>query len=276
MLAGTTGLLYAAPLRSGDDGTEQTISMLRNLVDDAWKDPEVNRAAIEIVRQSGVPQYDSWGQIRAIYDFAHSFYFVNDPLNKETLRPTRALLELRAGDCDDINANVLPALLGSIGFETRLVTIAADSRYPDLFSHVYAEVFQDGAWYPLDAARPDAQFGVAPARYYRREWWSLEDGSHGDYTDDGTMAGYMPRALRGLGAVVASSPASVASALLTDTSQILQSVGGQTVQAAIQPAQGPGGATMVAPGAATLTASSGTELLILLGVGIALWALFKD
>jgi hypothetical protein len=268
MLAGTTGLLYSAPLRGGDDGTEQTIHMLRTLVDDAWKDPCVNRAAIEIVRQAGVPQYDSWGQIRAIYDFAHSFYFVNDPLTKETLRPTRALLELRAGDCDDINANVLPALLGSIGFETRLVTIAADPQFPDLFSHVYAEVFQDGQWYPLDAARPDAQFGVAPSRYYRREWWSLEDGSHGDYSGDG-MAGYAPRGLRGLGQVPVSS---VANSILSDASQLL-AVGGQAVQSAVQPAQGPGGAVLVSP-TVTPPISTGAELLIFAGAALALWALF--
>src|SRR5579872_7064876 len=122
------GLFYSAPLAGGDAGPEQTISLLRVLVDDAWKDPVVNRTAIEVIRNAGVPPYDTWGQIRAIYDFARRFYFVNDPVMKEALRPTRDLLELMAGDCDDINGNVLPALLGSIGLETRLVTVAADSQ----------------------------------------------------------------------------------------------------------------------------------------------------
>src|ERR1700676_1643780 len=127
----TPGLLYSAPLALGDDGPAQTISMLRSLVDDAWKDPFVNRTAIEIIRNAGVGPFDSWGQVRAIYNYAHSFYFVNDPITKEAVRPTRDLLELKAGDCDDINGNVLPALLGTIGFETRLVTVAADPNAPD-------------------------------------------------------------------------------------------------------------------------------------------------
>jgi hypothetical protein len=178
------GVLYSARLQSGDDGTAQTIAMLRNLVDSAWKDPFVNRTAIEIIRNAGVQPFDLWGQVRAIYNYARSFYFVNDPITKEAVRPTRDLLELKAGDCDDINGNVLPALLGTIGFEVRLVTVASDPNAPDVFSHVYCEAFIDGQWYPLDAARPNATIGVAPAFFYRRAWWSLSDDSYGDYSSD--------------------------------------------------------------------------------------------
>src|SRR5258708_5940357 len=148
--------LYATPLLGGDAGTEQTIWKLRGLIDDAWKNSYVNRTAIDIVRNAGVQPYDSWGQIRAIYNWIlANFYFVNDPVTKEALRPTTELLDLMAGDCDDINSNMLPALLGTIGYETRFITIAADPEHPDSFSHIYVEVFQDGQWYPLDASRPD-------------------------------------------------------------------------------------------------------------------------
>lgn len=259
----TPGLIFSAPLAGGDDGTAQTISMIRALVDDAWKDPFVNRTAIEIIRNSGAPPYDKWSQIHAIYDYAHSFYFVNDPITKEALRPTRELLELKAGDCDDINANVLPALLGTIGYETRLVTIAADPNYPDSFSHVYCEVFVDGEWWPLDAARPGAVFGVAPPNFYRREWWSLVDSSHSDYSTDapGSMAGYSVRGIRGLGSV-----ATDISQALTTGGGALTSVGGQMVQSAIQPAQGPGGAMLSSPPSpAAILQQEETDLLILLG-----------
>ena len=268
MIHGTPGLLYSAPLAGGDSGTEQTISMLRSLVDDAWKDPEVNRAAIEIIRGAGVQPYDSLGQIQAIYNFAHSFYFVNDPVTKEALRPTRELLQLMAGDCDDINANVLPALLGTIGYETRLVTIAADPNNPDSFSHVYAEVFQDGDWIPLDAAAPGASFGVAPRHFFRREWWSLVDGSHGDYSNgDSAMAGYEPVGIRGLGSLTSD-----VAALLTSSGGALQAVGGQTVQNAVQTAIGPGGASMVAPPSpAVVAATQEKDLLILAGALALVW-----
>jgi len=267
----TPGLLYSAPLALGDDGPRQTIAMLRSLVDSAWKDPFVNRTAIEIIRNAGVAPYDSWGQVRAIYDYAHSFYFVNDPITKEAVRPTRDLLELKAGDCDDINANVIPALLGTIGFETRLVTIAADPQAPDSMSHVYAEVFMDGEWYPLDAARPGAVIGVAPAHFYRRMWWSLTDDSFGDYPPDssGNMAGYSRRGIRGL-AGLASDLQAVGTAL--------QSVSGQHVQSVLGPTIGPGGAVSVsAPPATGFSLSSGTgELLLFAGIGLALWLVMKD
>jgi len=262
----TPGLLYATPLLGGDAGPSQTISMLRALVDDAWKDPFVNRTAIEIVRNAGVQPFDSWGQIRAVYNWVKTnFYFVNDPVMKEALRPTRELLELLAGDCDDINANVLPALLGTIGYETRLVTIAADPNAPDTFSHVYAEVFQDGNWIPLDAARPGATFGVAPPHFFRRAWWSLTDDSHGDYSEDApTMAGGSH--LRGLGSI-STDLASVFSSVGTT----LRSVSGQTVQSPIGQTIGPGGAMSMTPSSGLSLSSGEGELIFLLAAAGLIW-----
>jgi Transglutaminase-like superfamily len=268
-IADRSGLLFSAPLAWGDDGTAQTIAVLRGLVDDAWKDPFVNRTAIEIIRNAGAQPHDSQAQIAAIYDYARSFYFVNDPITKEALRPTRELLQLKAGDCDDINANVLPALLGSIGFETRLVTVASDARMPDYFSHVYCEVFIDGEWYPLDAARPGAVIGVAPESFFRRQWWSLTDDSHEDYPGgaDGTMSGYHPQTLRGLAGVTSD-----VAAILTDASGALKSVGGQTVRPVVGPAIGPGGAAMSVPAQTSFFSTSTGELLFLAAViGGILW-----
>jgi hypothetical protein len=271
----TPGLLYSAPLGLGDAGPQQTISMLRSLVDDAWKDPFVNRTAIEVIRNAGVQPFDSWGQIRALYDYARSFYFVNDPITKEALRPTRDLLEMKAGDCDDINGNVLPALLGTIGFETRLVTVACDPQMPDHFSHVYAEVFQDGEWYPLDAARPGAVMGVAPSFFYRRRWWSLVDDSYGDYSPnapDGTMSGYKPFGMRGLNGL-----AEDVTAIFQGASTTLRSVSGQSVQNVVGSTIGPGGAVSVSPPASGFSLSSGTgELFILAALGFGLWLVMKD
>lgn len=268
------GVLYSAALQQGDDGTAQTVGMLRSLVDSAWKDPFVNRTAIEIIRNAGVQPFDQWGQIRAIYNYGHSFYFVNDPITKEVVRPTRELLELKAGDCDDINGNVLPALLGTIGFETRLVTVASDPQAPDVFSHVYCEVFVDGEWYPLDAARPGATIGVAPAFFYRRAWWSLTDDSRGDYSSDsdGAMAGYAPRTVRGLAGVTSD-----VAAILTDASGALKSVGGQTVQNVLGPAIGPGGAAqMSAPAPQPFLSTGLGELLLVAAVVGGIWWLAKD
>lgn len=262
----TPGLIFSAPLAGGDGGTRQTISMLRSLVDDAWKDPFVNRTAIEIIRNAGAPPYDEWSQIRAIYEYAHSFYFVNDPITKEALRPTRELLQLKAGDCDDINANVLPALLGSIGYETRLVTIAADPQSPDSFSHVYCEVFLNGEWIPLDAARPGAVLGVAPPYFYRRRWWSLVDDSYGDYDGAGQMAGYARRGVRGLAGFATD---------LMAVGNGITSVGGQVIQSVVNPAQGPGGALLTTQPTVqpAITQNEIGILLAVAAVGLIWWGL---
>lgn len=271
LLASThSGVLYSAPLAGGDDGPAQTIEMLRSLLDDAWKDPLVNRTAIEIIRSAGVQPYDSWGQIRAIYNWVRSnFYFVNDPVTKEALRPTRDLLELMAGDCDDINGNILPALLGTIGYETRLVTIAGDREYPDHYSHVYAEVLQDGKWYPLDAARPGAVLGMAPQYFFKRAWWSLTDGSHGDYPASapaGAMAGYARSGVRGLN----GWSTNIVSGLRIG-SGVLQSINGQHVQPVLgQPVIGPGGAVTTAPVAVTPPSGS-NDIAVMIGLGLLFW-----
>jgi hypothetical protein len=271
----TPGLLYSAPLLSGDAGPRQTIGMLRALVDQAWKDPVVNRTAIEIIRSAGVAPFDSWSQIHAIYNFARQFYFVNDPVSKEALRPTRELLKLMAGDCDDINGNILPALLGSIGFETRLVTIAADPEAPESFSHVYAEVWCNGQWIPLDAARPGAVFAVAPPHFYRRAWWSLVDDSHGDYPDDSgsSMSGYVRRGVRGLGSITSDLETIFAGATST-----LRSISGQTVQPVLNPAIGPGGQSFVTPSpTSSLSLGPGMGELLFLGLaGALIWWGLKD
>jgi Transglutaminase-like superfamily len=269
-------LLYSAPLLGGDEGTAQTISMLRSLVDDGWKDPVVNRTAIEVIRNAGVQPYDAWGQIRAIYNFARSFYFVNDPVTKEALRPTRELLELMAGDCDDINGNVLPALLGTIGYETRLVTVAADRNFPEQFSHVYAEVCVEDKWYPLDAARPGAIFGMAPQYFFRRAWWSLIDDSRGDYpasAPDGATAGYARCGVRGLdGDANPGNWSGIFSVLAQDASGILKSVSGHPVQPVVGSTIGPGGAMSLPQTSFGAPSSTGIPTWVwLVGAGLLAW-----
>lgn len=187
----------AEPLLGGDAGTSQTIDKIRELVNDAWRNLDVRRFAIDILRDAGAPQYDDWAKIRAIYDWvtAH-FYFVLDPVSKEVLMPFPDLVELGAGDCDEINATAMAVLFGVIGYEPRLVTVAADSNSPEGFSHVYAEVLLNGNWVPMDAARPGAQIGKAPESFYRRAWWSLTEDFCADYPGPGQLDGLRATATR--------------------------------------------------------------------------------
>lgn len=173
------------PLLSGDAGVAQTIHQMRQLVDESLRDPSILRLAKDIVR--GVPAFDDYSEARALYDWVRSnIRFTKDPVNKETLYPPSELLQIRSGDCDDISM-LLGTLLLAVGYPARLMTVAANG---DEFSHVYVEGQINGEWVPMDPARSDSQFGVAPPAYTRARWWSLSDASEGDLP--GTL-GHYPR-----------------------------------------------------------------------------------
>lgn len=167
--------IYRAPLLNGDAGVSQTIDQMRALVDEALRDPSILRAAKDIVR--GVPPFDDLSEAQALYNWVRAnIRFTKDPVNKETLYPPSELLQIRAGDCDDISM-LLATLLMAIGYPARLMTVAANG---DEFSHVYVEGQINGQWIPMDPARSDSQFGVAPPAFTRARWWSLSDSSQGD------------------------------------------------------------------------------------------------
>jgi hypothetical protein len=172
-----TGILYREPLLSGDAGVEQTIALMRQLVDEALRDPSIIRLAADIVRS--VPAFDDFAEANALYEWVRrNIRFTKDPVNKEKLYPPAELLKIRAGDCDDISM-LLATLLMAVGYPARLMTIAAPGS-PDQFSHVYVEAEIAGRWIPVDPARADSEFGVAPPMFTRARWWSLVDNSYGD------------------------------------------------------------------------------------------------
>jgi len=173
------GRAAVVSLSGGDTGTEQTIAAIRNLVDEALRDPYVRQAAGWIVRS--VPAYKDAAEVRAVYEWVKSrIRFTKDPIGKETLSSARWVLTHGFGDCDDINAVLLPSLLGALGYPTQLVTVSLNPNDAGAFSHVYAEVFVGGRWIPLDAARPGATFGSAPTNHFRKRVWSLTDASYQD------------------------------------------------------------------------------------------------
>jgi hypothetical protein len=176
------------PLALGDQGVEQTIEVIRKIVDDAVKDPKVNVTAIEMLRGAGIDQNTQFSRdakAAAIYAaVANRWMYVEDPVGpfgpKETLRPPRTLLQYWAGDCDDASV-LIASLLGTIGIPSRLVTIAADPSAPDEFSHIYPEAeIVPGTWVAMDIARPGSGYGSSPSRAFRKRIWSLTDHRYQD------------------------------------------------------------------------------------------------
>jgi len=168
--------IKSEPLLEGDEGTAQTIAWIRELVEQGKKDPVVNRFTGTLLRRAGVRPYDDAGEIRAIFEgVLRHVRFTKDPEGKEVLRPARTTLEWGFGDCDDINAILLPSMLGTVGYRTRIVTIASHPAAPEQFTHVYCEVYFRGKWVALDAARRDTKIGVPPSHHFRKRVWSIDE-----------------------------------------------------------------------------------------------------
>jgi hypothetical protein len=172
-------------LPDGDPGVEQTIELIRQLVDEGLTDPRVRRVATEIVRNAGVAPYSELGEVHAVFEWVRNprnIRFFKDMVGKEMLQPAWSVLESGAGDCDCINAIVLPSLLGAIGYATRAVTVAADDSDPGNFSHIYIEALVSesagGYWVPLDVARPGAAWLRTPEQYTRIKRWPLMDAAN--------------------------------------------------------------------------------------------------
>src|SRR5579859_5927799 len=98
-LSGVMGM----PLARGDRGVEQTICILRCLIDDAVKDPAINVQAIRILRDAGVANFGVMDRLQAFYAWISqpaNFLYVPDPIGpfgpKETVRPARTLFQVKA------------------------------------------------------------------------------------------------------------------------------------------------------------------------------------
>lgn len=175
--------LHSEPLLAGDDGTAQTVRKIRGLVNSGKNDPRINHFVGKLFRTAGVASYDRDGERRALFAWVlRNIRFMQDPTDAECLRPAATTLEWGFGDCDDINAILLPALLKTAGHHVRLVTISSHPAAPRQFSHVYCEAFDErtGRWIPLDAARRGTSFGSAPSHHFRKRVWSLESDDYKD------------------------------------------------------------------------------------------------
>jgi hypothetical protein len=169
------------PLAEGDVGTTDTVRWMCRLVDEGARDPEINRAAVAIVRAARVPEFNFGGERRAIFNWKDkNIRFIRDIEGKETLRSARETLLARMGDCD-CQTILTCALLKSIGQLVRIVTISTHPEAPDVFSHVYPEVRDErGRWIPVDTARKQRRYGLGPNHWFRRRVWDTDDGTWQD------------------------------------------------------------------------------------------------
>jgi hypothetical protein len=139
---------------AGFAGTRATAAHVGRLIRDGAGDFYVRQKAIDILIARGVPAKDYLGEIDALFQWVQGHVrYTKDPFRIEVLHSARRMLELKAGDCDDMTI-LLGALVKSVGHPVRIVLTGPDPRRPDLFSHIYLEARHHDQWIPLDATMP--------------------------------------------------------------------------------------------------------------------------
>ena len=142
--------IFTGRIPKGYAGTRKTVELIAHLVKEGAKDFCVRQTAIAILRQCGVRPKDYLGEIRALFEWVNrNVRYTRDIHRVELLHTARRMIELRAGDCDDMTI-LLSAMLKSIGHPVRLVLVGFNPEKKGLFTHIYLEAYYQGRWIPLD------------------------------------------------------------------------------------------------------------------------------
>jgi len=163
----STPHIYLRFIPKGYLGTQATVEQMKALIRSGAKDFYVRQKAIDILLEKRVRSKDYLGEIEALFEWVKgNVRYTKDPFRVEVLHSARRMLQLRAGDCDDL-AILLGAMLEAIGHRVRLVLVGPNPLRPRLLTHVYLEAYDKGRWIPLDATMPHPM-GWAPRRFVRR------------------------------------------------------------------------------------------------------------
>jgi len=154
-------------VRRGAEGTLSTAKIIGQLIRAGAKDFYVRQKAIEVFRTYGVRPKNRMGEACALFDFVkRNIRYTRDIFRVELLHSARRMLELCAGDCDDMTI-LLGAMLLSTGHPVRLVLAGFRKNRPHVYSHIYPEVNVSGRWIAIDATM-NKPMGWSPPVVWKR------------------------------------------------------------------------------------------------------------
>jgi transglutaminase-like putative cysteine protease len=149
----------------GSRGALATARLIARLIQEGAKDFYVRQKAINIFRACGVRAKDRLGEVRALFEWVRrNIRYTRDIFQVELLHTARRMLELRAGDCDDMTI-LLGAMLVSTGHPVRLALAGFRPDRPHSYSHVYPETLVRGHWLAVDATMNRPIGWAPPARF---------------------------------------------------------------------------------------------------------------
>lgn len=125
---------------------------MRDLIDQFRLKPEVRNMAATIARQCAPGEYNC--QVRAITSWVmDNLHYMRDPVGVDWFTsPLTLIAQINSGqgaseDCDG-HVMLLNSLLGSIGFQTRVVGVKLFD--PNYYDHVISQVLINGEWKDID------------------------------------------------------------------------------------------------------------------------------
>ena len=147
MLAPTPVLSgYVIPLANGYTGVQQTLRMMRQLVNQCKTNIQIRQAATNIIFLT--PEKDEYSEAEALFNMVRdSIRYVKDVNDIETLSTPMMTLEGRIGDCDDQTV-LLASLLESVGYPTRFVIEGYTTSGE--YEHVYMQALVLGQFISMD------------------------------------------------------------------------------------------------------------------------------
>ncbi len=152
---------YKYRFSNRSEALKDTINDIIEIINQDRLDPYVRQKAIEIIREAGVKDRDTYGIIKAIYEYLQdNVSYVEDPKDVEFMQRTRRLLEkTRAGDCDDFTIAGASLLL-SLNIDVKLKVVGTESS--SYFNHIYIIVKDKSEWIPFDPIYKDRKLGQEP------------------------------------------------------------------------------------------------------------------
>lgn len=151
----------------GPRGTIASARLIANLIREGARDFYVRQKAIEIFRAAGAQPKDRFGEVLSLFHWVrNNIRYTRDIFRVELLHTARRMLELRAGDCDDMTI-LLGAMLVATGHPVRIALTGFRPNKPHVYSHIYPEVNVKGKWIALDTTM-DRPIGWAPPALWKR------------------------------------------------------------------------------------------------------------
>jgi transglutaminase-like putative cysteine protease len=143
-----------------------TARLIAAMIRDGAKDFVVRQNAIRIFREYCVPPKDRLGEVCALFCWVRDHIrYTRDIFRVELLHTPRRMLELRAGDCDDMTI-LLGSMLLATGHPVRLALTGFRANRPHSYTHIYPEVNVQGHWIALDATM-NKPMGWAPPALWK-------------------------------------------------------------------------------------------------------------